>query len=120
MLRHDRWGGMAHDRIGIAERIRGALRQDPLLTLAAAAKALEIGRHTARRALGATFGRTFRDLQRDAIAAAVKAKLRQRPTSSIKEIAFEIGYEHPRSLSRRWRRISGVTLRDNRRERLDD
>jgi AraC-like DNA-binding protein len=111
---------MACDRNAIAERIRGALRQNPRLTLEAVAAALDIGRHTARRALSAVFGKSFRDLQRDAIAEAVKAKLEQQPASSVKEIAFEMGYEHARSLSRRWRRIAGVTLRESKRESVDE
>lgn len=99
---------MAYEHAGIVEVVLGRVPSNPTATLATLAVELGVHRHTVQRALNKCLGRTFRELQKEAIDLQA-ADLLRACNRSIKEVALEMGYRSPHSLSRRLKRDVGAT-----------
>lgn len=97
---------MSYNRSGLVIRIRGALQKRPLTSVTRLAVDLGIGRHTITRALRKNGGKSFRDLQDEYLIDRL-VSLRSSETLSVKQIAYELGYRSPGSLSRRLHRMLG-------------
>ena len=69
---------------------------------------LKVGRHTLRRALCQERGTDLRGLRRSAFLAQVRPKLCAVGTS-VKEVAFEMGYADGRSFARAVKRVCGLS-----------
>src|SRR5262245_36224667 len=96
---------MSYDHTSVATAVRAHLLDAPRSSLESICKQLAVERHTVRRALRNTFGLNSRQLQRICVlerAGSLQAETRIR---SVKEIAFELGYNSPQSLSRLRRRL---------------
>ena len=84
------------------------LSSRPRVTLAEAASALGVDRHTLERACGET-GKTFRDRRRDAILARAEELLSGTPVLSVKEVAYRLGFESPAAFTQFTTRAIGRT-----------
>ena len=95
---------VSYDHATVANAVKTRLLEAPRSSLDSICNGLSVERHTVRRALQSTFGLNFRQLQRLCLlqrATELQCGARVR---SGKEIAFELGYSSPQSLSRLRRR----------------
>ena len=99
---------MAYNHALIVARVRNRLSQRPRIPLTQLARELKIDRHTIDRALIATCGHSYRHVQQQYLA--VRALLLLNESNlSAKQIAAELGYEVPESLTRFLRKATGRT-----------
>jgi len=96
---------VAYEPLALANLVRRRLRAAPLTTLRSIAAAADVDRHTVARALKAAEGRTFRQIQVEALRNLVAQTRTAHPLGSIKAVAFDAGYRNPGSLTRRIGRI---------------
>ena len=101
---------MTYDASSLAGLVRRCLEAAPLTPLSAISRVVLIDRHTLTRALLTTEGVTFRQLRADILRKRVESVRTVVPPRSIKEIAFELGYQAANSLSRRNPGINGRRL----------
>lgn len=107
-------GEMAYDPRGVFETVCRSLEEAPLTSLGYLSQKLKIERHTIEKSVRRETGCSFRELKKQFAFAAALDRLRSRPTLSIKEISYELGYCSPRSFSRFVRSFSGRTPRELR------
>ena len=91
---------MAYLTQGVFEEVRSHLRTYPGSSLADLCRALHIERHTVQRAVRRATGKCFRDFRREALFGRARDLLWCEPGSSIKEIAFRLGFRSTRSFDR--------------------
>jgi AraC-like DNA-binding protein len=97
----------------------GGLSSNRVAGLHDLAAELRVGRHTIQRALRIHGRTSYRKLQGSILRDELVRRVAAEPTLSIKEIAAGLGYEHGRSLSRRFRQLTGQSPTARRRKRLD-
>lgn len=83
---------MAYDLRLLAERVEAYLSASPRKLLRDVAAELGVDRHTVERAVRDRTGKTFRQLQREALAAEALKLLTSEPPRSVKEVCFLLGY----------------------------
>jgi AraC-like DNA-binding protein len=77
------------------------------MSLSSISRELGVNRHTIERVVFSVKGVTFREYQQRLLIAAAK-ELLNRPSLSIKEIAFTLGYSHPQDFSHFFRKRLGT------------
>jgi len=92
---------MAYDAQALTDLVHRRLKAVPLTSLASIADAAGADRHTIVRALMVVEGRTFRQIQTDAIRNVAARIRRGDPFAAVKAVALEIGYRNPGSMARR-------------------
>ena len=91
---------MAYDLRLLAERVEAYLSASPRKLLRDVAAELGVDRHTVERAVRDRTGKTFRQLQREALAAEALKLLTSEPPRSVKEVCFLLGYRSSSGFSR--------------------
>lgn len=100
---------MAYDYKLLAARVILEVDSDPSVRLTTIASRLGVGRHTLTRALQHSGGTTFRELSSASRLRRIATRLCAAPESTIKEVAYALGYERPGSLARFVRSQRGQT-----------
>ncbi len=102
---------MSYNKQQLAAEVTRILCDNPRLSLATVCSILGVHRHTVEHACNAVAGghQGFRSLKGKARLARSLELLRRSSTSSIKMIAFEMGYKSPRSFCRFIKRSTGVS-----------
>lgn len=100
---------MSYDLVSLSQMVQGALIKTPRSRLSRLAQSLNVDRHTIERAVRTTTGKSFRQLQKEAVLAKSLELLKGEPTLSIKEIAFRVGFESPQGFHRFVKRACGRT-----------
>ena len=80
-------------------------------TAANVSSAAGVSRRTVERSVQVTFNLSFRELRNQILLARVAQLAQLQPNGSIKQVAYELGYAHPRSLSRHIRKLTGESPR---------
>lgn len=106
---------MIYDYCALFDSISLALRRDPRIRLCELSVQLRVERHSVERAVRLQTGQNFRALKRSLMFDRACDLLTHKPSCSIKEIAFSLGYRSPRSLARFIRALSGETPKALRR-----
>jgi AraC-like DNA-binding protein len=70
-----------------------------------------VSRRTVERSVQAIFNLTFRELRNHILIDRFAQLARQHPDWSVKQVAYELGYTHPRSLSRHIRKLTRASPR---------
>jgi len=97
------------DRRVVASVAELMLAADPTTTTAEVATALGVSRRTVERSVQATLNRSFRGLRNQMLLSRLAELTHRFPDGSIKQIAYELGYAHPGSLSRHVRKLTGLS-----------
>jgi AraC-like DNA-binding protein len=100
---------MSYDPQWLAAVTVQALRRMPSVSLKALARACGVSRHTLARALKAETALSYRELQNTYRRAQAEALLGEKPSLSIKESAYELGFAAPRSFTRWLKHTAGCT-----------
>lgn len=105
---------MSYERDLVFAQIHIAVSEHPELSLGGIAKLCGVSVRTLESIVSERTGCAFRSLREEAMMAAVRRLLEQRPTLAIKEISYAMGYKSPRSFARAVRRTCGLTPRQLR------
>lgn len=101
---------MSYDVTVVFDEIWRRLSRVPLTSIECISSELGISRGTIEKAIKRCSGKTFRALQREALLLRVTTLVSSdAPLLSVKEIAFAVGYQSPRSFARAIRRASGLS-----------
>ncbi len=98
----------------IVKNLAWMLIANPRLPLGAISRKFKIGRHTIQKAVRIVKGRSFRELQKEAILGRASDLLADGSIRSIKQVSFLIGYGSPQAFSRFMKRVSGRSPSDFR------
>lgn len=102
-------GGMAYDLDSLAVVIDRHLRTTPGLSLQQLAQRLNIERHSIERSVRQARGLTFRQLRNNIMLDEARRMLAEYPYSTVKEIAFRLGYKSPSAFGRFIKDASGTS-----------
>jgi AraC-like DNA-binding protein len=91
---------MAYDRAGVFTQAVAALHSNPSWGLKALSVALGVERHTVERAFRSNAAKSFRAFKRECLLRRSMELLASKPTASLKEIAFLLGYKSQRAFAR--------------------
>jgi AraC-like DNA-binding protein len=91
---------MSYDLGAVFKRATAALHEDPSQGLKAVSEALGVERHTIERAFRLNVGKPFSLFRRELLLERSLELLASKPTQSIKEIAFLLGYKSQRAFAR--------------------
>lgn len=100
---------MAYDLASLCKMVQEALARGRRTGLAKLAEQVNVDRHTLEKAVRITTGKSFRQLQQQALFEKSMKLLHNEPALSIKDIAFRIGFGSPQAFHRFIRRTSGKT-----------
>jgi len=100
---------MSYYREGLFAKVASYLEERPRVFLKNISAELRVERHTIERVVRELTGLSFRDYQKRVLLAQATKLLCQNPNRSIKEIAFTLGYKHPRDFSRFIKSETGKT-----------
>jgi len=105
---------MAYDRALIVSRVLARLGDQPSMSLSDISREFALDRHTIARAVKASTGLTFRDLQGQCLVT-VARRLQLAGIISKKELAVRLGYSSARVAGRRLKKVLGAptSLRPN-------
>jgi AraC-like DNA-binding protein len=102
------------DRATVAAAARLMLLANPRISVTKIAIALGVSRRTVERSVRLSFDLSFRALRNQVLLDRLTQLALQYPDGSIKQAAYEVGYAHPRSLSRHIRKLTGVSPKELR------
>jgi AraC-like DNA-binding protein len=105
---------MAYDLGALFTRINHQLHSVPCPSLEELSDRLQVERHTIEKAVREATGRTFRDVRSRILLEHAKTLLGGRPNQTIKEVAFQLGYQSPRSFCRFVKATSGCSPKEFR------
>lgn len=91
---------MAYDLTGLFSGVNKEMRRKPYSQLHDLSRYLGVGRHTIEKSVKAATGKSFREYRSNMLLEHARARLKQNPNLSIKEIAFSIGFHSQRSFCR--------------------
>jgi AraC family transcriptional regulator, transcriptional activator of pobA len=98
---------MAYDLESLLVVIDRHLRTTPSLSLHILAQRLNVERHSIERSVRLARGLTFRQLRNDIMLEEARKMLAEYPYSTIKEIAFRLGYRSQSAFGRFIKEASG-------------
>lgn len=108
---------MAYDLPGLFGRINHHLCFAPYLQLGDLSRRLRVERHTIEKAVKTATGKTFRQFRTKLLLERATHVLTENPNHSIKEIAFNLGYNSQRSFCRFIRTTTGYSPKELRARR---
>jgi AraC-like DNA-binding protein len=100
---------MSYDRELLFNKIFSCLHEKPCTTLDELSQGLRISRHTIQNVVCLSTGRTFKRLREEIFLSHVRHHFGSKPTLSIKELSFLIGFKSASSFARVIRRTCGFT-----------
>lgn len=100
---------MAFVRSGLLENAEVAVIDAPAKTLTEVARACRVSVRTLRRAVRADRRMSLREWHSALLARTAEVILAEQQTSSIKEVAFALGFPSQQSFARRFRQATGLT-----------
>jgi two-component system, response regulator YesN len=105
---------MAYDLVGIFIRVNHHLRTVPGASLEEIAASMKVERHTIEKAVKKATGKTFREVRTRILVEHARDLLDRNPNHTIKEVAFQLGYQSQRSFSRFIKSVVGCSPREFR------
>jgi AraC-like DNA-binding protein len=110
---------VSYDNHALFAEVCARLAANPLVSIQTVALELTVGRRTIEKTIKALTGRSSRSLRCEIVLERVLALTGSgAPLLSIKEIAYAVGYQSPRSFARAIRRTCGCTPKELRRRVL--
>jgi AraC-like DNA-binding protein len=100
---------MSHNAQKMASLVAELVAESPAVQLHEIATALGVSCRTLRRAIRNELGMSFRGLQTQALVACVEAWRAKDTTLLVKELAYTLGFNDPRSFSRRVKAATGLS-----------
>ncbi len=98
---------MAYDHVHLFDQVRSDLVQNPRLSLRSLSVKMKVDRHTIEKAIRAVDGRRFRDFRNQLMLDRARVLLSANGASSIKEVAYLLGYSSPQAFARFVRGMCG-------------
>jgi AraC-like DNA-binding protein len=90
------------------------LRRKPCGLLGDLSLELRVSRRTIENTVRAAAGKTFRDLRDEILVERIRSIVASRPTMSIKELSFAVGFNSASSFARAIKRACGSTPQEFR------
>jgi AraC-like DNA-binding protein len=100
---------MSYDRELLFNKISSCLREKPCSKLDDLSQCLRVSRQTIQNVVSVSTGRTFKRLREEIFLAHVRHHFGSKPTLSIKELSFCMGFKSASSFARVIRRTCGFT-----------
>jgi AraC-like DNA-binding protein len=91
---------MSYDPRLLFEEISVYLQESPSKTLVDISQSMRVSRRTIEKAVSISTGETFRRLREGVLLARVKSLFESRPTLTIKEVCFAVGFKSSSSFAR--------------------
>lgn len=111
---------MAYDLHGLFRRIGNEMHLRPYIQLEELSQRVCVERHTIEKAVKEATGNTFREFRTRMLLERATRLLNDNPAQSIKEIAFNLGYNSQRSFCRFIKTAAGCSPKElRRRQRLE-
>jgi AraC-like DNA-binding protein len=105
---------MSYDSKLLFERISGCLRGSPSTSLLSLSRSLQVSRQTIGKVIRVSTGGTFKLLRNEILLAQVRLHFAAKPTVSIKEVSFAVGFKSASSFARTIKRAFGFSPADLR------
>lgn len=100
---------MTYDLPKLSDKVQAVLAKYPRMRLDRVAQQFRVDRHTLEKAIRIATGKSFRQLQQEALLHKSMSLLLSEPALSVKDIAFRVGYGSPQAFQRFIKRVSGRT-----------
>src|SRR5215831_1871642 len=105
---------MSYDQASLFTQIVEHLRSNPAASLGVVSNVLKVSRRTVEGNVVRMSGRQFKELRHECLLVKIREILLSRPTVSIKELSFSVGFTSPRSFARAVIRTLNCTPTDLR------
>jgi AraC-like DNA-binding protein len=99
---------VSYDHKAMFQSVSACLYRRPCISLGDLSREMGISRRTIQKSINSTKGKKFRNLKEEILISRVRSFFMSRPTLTIKELSFEVGYKSARSFARAIKRACGI------------
>jgi AraC-like DNA-binding protein len=100
---------MSYDHRILFQTVLQCLHRSPCSSLGDLSRELGISQRTLQMSINTATGKPFRDLREEILISRVRGFFISRPTLTIKELSFAVGYKSARSFARAIKRACGIS-----------